>query len=268
MVLGSAYCSFTFCITNFQSYLAAACPIQKVYGRYQHISISLKPRSSRRAHWLLLHQICNLLSLCRLLTSTWYSSDLSSSVPVDSFCVAIGRCIYLRRYGHDLRRLFQLCSSSKCLPFFEHNTSINASTQMFTCIGSQYMVFIDPSHVWIASGSVDFRYYHIRCLLPDDATTFTAVASLCISFILAVDLNLPLYCTIVLSTSRLRHALAVAPSWSLQWATIHLWRLFTIVKISPQTEWSNQSVCHHFLRQWIWQLLPSSMIPLQSTSWL
>ena len=47
------------------------------------------------------------------------SFDLSSSV-------AIGRCIYLRRYGHDLRRLFQLCSSSK--------TSINASTQMFTCI--------------------------------------------------------------------------------------------------------------------------------------
>ena len=198
MVLGSAYCSFTFCITNFQSYLAAACPIQRVYGRYQHFIVVAKPRSSRRAHWLLLHQICNLLSLCRLLTSTWYSSDLSSSVPVDSFCVAIGRCIYLRRYGHDLRRLFQLCSSSKCLPFFEHNTSINAS-----------------SHVWIASGSVDFRYYHIRCLLPDDATTFTAVASLCISFILAVDLNLPLYCTIVLSTSRLRHALAVAPSWSL-----------------------------------------------------
>ena len=142
------------------------------------------------AHWLLLHQICNLLSLCRLLTSNWYSFDLSSSV-------AIGRCIYLRRYGHDLRGLFQLCSSRECLPFFEHNTSINASTQMFTCIGSRYMVFIDPSHVWIASGSVDFRYFHIRCLLPDDATTFTAVAALCISFILAVDLNLPSHCAIV-----------------------------------------------------------------------
>jgi len=224
MVLGSAYCSFTFCITNFQSYLAAACPIQRVYGRYQHFIVVAKPRSSRRAHWLLLHQICNLLSLCRLLTSTWYSSDLSSSVPVDSFCVAIGRCIYLRRYGHDLRRLFQLCSSSKCLPFFEHNTSINASTQMFTCI---------DTNVHLHRLSIYGVYLSVVCM-----------------------------------TSRLRHALAVAPSWSLQWATIHLWRLFTIVKISPQTEWSNQSVCHHFSQQWIWQLLPSSMIPLQATGWL
>lgn len=80
----------------------------------------------------------------------------------------------------------------------------------------------------IIYGSVDFRYDHIRCLLPDDATTFTAVAALCISFISAVDPDLPSHCAIVhidvTSTPCIGScSITVAPMSNY----IHLWRLFT-----------------------------------------
>jgi hypothetical protein len=130
-------------------------------------------------------------------SSTWYSSDLSSSVPVDSFCAAIRRCIYLRPCGHgDLRRLSQRCSFSKPSSVLRAQHFNHCFDTNVTCISSQYMEFIDSPHVWIASGFVDFRCYHIRCLLPGDATTFAVVAALCISFNSAVDPDLSFLCVI------------------------------------------------------------------------
>lgn len=164
------------------------------------------------------HQICNLLSLCRLLTFIRYSSDLSSSVPVDSSALLLADAYICdaMRYGHDLGRLFQRCSSSKCLPLFEHNTSSHASTQMFACIGSQYMVFIDSSQYMFIDSSHIFRsiisaaYYPTVLQLSLLLQLFASLSSR--QLIRICLLNVPSY----ISTLRPRHSLIAAPLRSLQ----------------------------------------------------
>ena len=94
-----------------------------------------------------------------------------------------------------------------------------------------------------------FQIYHIRCLLPDGATTFITVAALCISFISEVEQDLPPQCAIVhidvTSTPFINScSITVAPtSNSSPVALVHL------AKFSPQTKWSNQFVCHQVSQQ-------------------
>ena len=131
------------------------------------------------------------------------------------------------RYGHDLGRLFQRCSSSKCLPLSEHNTSSNASTQMFAFIGSQYMVFIDSSQYMFIDSSHNFRSIisAAYCLTVLQLSLLLQLfASLSSRQLIRICLlNVPSY----ISTLRPRHSLIAALLRSLQWATLHLWRLCT-----------------------------------------
>ena len=106
-------------------------------------------------------------------------------------------------------------------------------------------MYESPQALWISDAIISAAYYPAMLQLSLLLQLFTSLShrqsiQICL---LSVSSRM--------TTSRPRHILAAAPSRSLQWANIHLWRLFTIVQISPQTKWSNQFVCHYSSQQWI-----------------
>ena len=108
----------------------------------------------------------------------------------------------------------------------------------------------------------------IRCLLSDDATIFIAVTALCTSFIMALMLQLLSLLQLFASLFQLAFSLyhptfrhhvhacspAVAPMGN--YSTVALVHLSGL-RISPQTKWSNQFVCHQSSHQWTFHLLTS-----------